>query len=70
MEASNDANPIIKQLARTISSDEMLNVSGGVSTIVKREYSMTDSAMADGGLDENTYGKGGKYEGKDTVERT
>ena len=69
MEASNDSNPIIKQLARTISKEEMLNVSGGVATIVKREYSVSDSAMSEG-LEENTYGKNGKYEGKDTVERT
>ncbi|MGB3392611.1 MAG: hypothetical protein WA956_15425 [Stenotrophomonas sp.] len=65
MEVSHDSNPIIKKLARSISKEEMLSVSGGVSTIVKREYS-----VADGGLDENTYGKNGKYEGKDTVEKT
>lgn len=69
MEASIGHDPIIKKLARAISKEEMLNVSGGVSTIVKKEYSVQDS-VADGGLIENTYGKNGKYEGQDSVEKT
>jgi len=68
MEVSNDSNPIIKKLARSISKEEMLSVSGGYGTIVKREYSARDDS-AGGSIDENTYGKNGKYEGKDTVEK-
>lgn len=64
MKDKNVVPPVVKTLAREVTKEELIQVSGA-GTVVKTSDAVTDSGFAE--TEENTYNKDGKYIGSDTI---